>query len=246
MHAQIEALQSISTEHGFLLYTIVGTFLQAWALSQHGQAEEVITQMRQGLATFQAIGAELLQPYRLLLLAEGYGKGGQPEEGLKELAGSLAMMQKNKECWWEAELYRLKGELTLQQFQASGSTFQVPPQRSHAAAQHSPGSHHSLKKLRETVPLMLQVVQALQVTPRVGLFQSSILIVSFHLFDAGHAIPAGNRKDLGLDLTELAFQNTAYPLLHQVFFGDAKLSSHRVKYLICLWGHRFPFALQKI
>jgi hypothetical protein len=61
---------------------------------------------------------------------------------------------------------------------------------------------------------MFQVIQALEITPRVGLFQSSILIAGFHLFDAGHAIPAGNRKDLGFDLTELVFQDTAYPLPH--------------------------------
>ncbi len=31
----------------------------------------------------------------------------------------------------EAELYRLKGELTLQKFQVSGSRFQVPPNTQH-------------------------------------------------------------------------------------------------------------------
>jgi predicted ATPase len=47
-------------------------------------------------------------------LAEAYGKVGQVEEGLTALAEALAMSNKNGERCWEAELYRLKGELTLQ------------------------------------------------------------------------------------------------------------------------------------
>ena len=35
------------------------------------------------------------------------------------------MVRNNEERWYEAELYRLKGELTLQKFQVSSSKFQV-------------------------------------------------------------------------------------------------------------------------
>ena len=46
--------------------------------------------MQQGLAAYRATGAELYRPYYLALLAEGYGKGGQAEEGLRVLAEALA------------------------------------------------------------------------------------------------------------------------------------------------------------
>ena len=51
----------------------------------------------------------------LAMLAEAYGKGGQAEEGLRVLAEALAAVHKNAERHYEAELYRLKGELLLQQ-----------------------------------------------------------------------------------------------------------------------------------
>ncbi len=35
------------------------------------------------------------------------------------------MVRNNEARWYEAELYRLKGELTLQKFQVSSSKFQV-------------------------------------------------------------------------------------------------------------------------
>jgi predicted ATPase len=48
-------------------------------------------------------------------LAEAYGKGEQAEEGLNVLAEALAVVDKTGERLYEAELYRLKGELLLQQ-----------------------------------------------------------------------------------------------------------------------------------
>jgi predicted ATPase len=51
----------------------------------------------------------------LTQLAETYGKVGHAEEGLTLLAEGLALVDKTGERAYEAELYRLKGELTLAQ-----------------------------------------------------------------------------------------------------------------------------------
>src|SRR5262249_35135584 len=50
----------------------------------------------------------------LSLLAEAYGNVGQAAEGLNVLAEALACAHTTGERCWEAELYRLKGELLLQ------------------------------------------------------------------------------------------------------------------------------------
>src|SRR5262249_42865711 len=47
-------------------------------------------------------------------LAETYGEEGQIEDGLAALGEALAMVNKTGERFYEAELYRLKGTLTLQ------------------------------------------------------------------------------------------------------------------------------------
>jgi len=69
--------------------------------------------MQQGLAAYRETGAKLTGPYFLTLLAEAYGKVGQVEEGLSVVAEALAAVDKAGERLWEAELYRLKGELSL-------------------------------------------------------------------------------------------------------------------------------------
>jgi predicted ATPase len=110
---QAEAAVTLSSQQGFPFWLAAGTILGGWVLAEQGQEEEGIEQMRQGLAAYQATGAEQKQPYFLALLAEAYGKVAQTQAGLTMLAEALALVDKTGERWWEAELYRLKGELLL-------------------------------------------------------------------------------------------------------------------------------------
>lgn len=73
-----------------------------------------MTQLHQGLAAWRATGAELTRPYMLAVLAEVYGKSAQTTAGLRMLDEALAAVDRTAEHWWEAELYRLKGELLQQ------------------------------------------------------------------------------------------------------------------------------------
>jgi predicted ATPase len=104
----------LSGEQGFALWLAVGTILQGWALAEQGQGEIGVAQLRQGLAAWRATGAEGYRTRYLAYLAEAYEKGSQAEEGLSVLTEAFAMAEKTGERWHEAELYRLKGELTLQ------------------------------------------------------------------------------------------------------------------------------------
>ncbi|MGH8059930.1 MAG: hypothetical protein ACREOH_22280, partial [Candidatus Entotheonellia bacterium] len=96
------------------LYLARATVLRGWTLAESDQGEEGITQIHQGLAAYQATGATLYRPYYLALLAEASAQVGQTAEGLEALAEALATLPQSGVRWWEAELYRLKGELLLQ------------------------------------------------------------------------------------------------------------------------------------
>jgi predicted ATPase len=108
---QAEAVMAHATGQGFPFRFAQGMMLYGWALAQQGQGEVGIAQICQGLVTHRATGAELARPYYLALLAEAYGARGQPEEGLRVLAEALAAVEKTEERFYEAELYRLRGEL---------------------------------------------------------------------------------------------------------------------------------------
>jgi predicted ATPase len=95
---------------GWLAWAMV---IRGWALAKQGQGEAGIAQIRQGLAGVQAAGAEVARTYQLTLLVEAYQSVGQPEAGLSVLVEALAQVEKTEERFWEAEIYRLKGELLL-------------------------------------------------------------------------------------------------------------------------------------
>jgi len=120
-----EAVITLSREQGFSLFLAEGAMLQGWALAEQGRGEEGVTQIRQVLTAQQAAGSKMGGPADLAILAEAYGKVGRAEEGLAVLAEALATADKTGECLWEAEMYRLKGELTLQQFNVQGSKFKT-------------------------------------------------------------------------------------------------------------------------
>jgi predicted ATPase len=111
---RVEALVTLAAEQRFPYWLALGTILRGWALSQQHQAAAGIAQMQQGLAAYRATGAELFRIYWLALLAEAYGITGQVQEGLQALDEALALVDQNGERYWEAELYRRKGELLLQ------------------------------------------------------------------------------------------------------------------------------------
>jgi predicted ATPase len=121
-----ETLIVLSNDQEFPSTVAVGTIVRGQALAEEeGRGEEGIAQIRQGLAALQAKGAEAGRPLYLTMLAEAYEKVGQAEEGLNALSEALTLVNKTEERYYEAELYRLKGKLTLQKFQVSGSKFQV-------------------------------------------------------------------------------------------------------------------------
>jgi len=110
-----EAVIAVSTEQGFPFWLAFGMILRGWVFTAQGRGAEGMAQIHQGLAAYRATGAEVDNPYFLALLAEAYGKVGQPEEGLTVLVEALAMVDSTGGRHWEAELHRQKGELLLMQ-----------------------------------------------------------------------------------------------------------------------------------
>jgi predicted ATPase/class 3 adenylate cyclase len=111
--ARAEATIGLSGDQGFTLWLAMGTILRGWALAVQDQPAQGMAQLRQGLAAYGNTGTTLAQSYLLALLAEAHLKAGQAEEGLRVIAEALAAVHDSGERCYEAELYRLQGELLL-------------------------------------------------------------------------------------------------------------------------------------
>jgi predicted ATPase/DNA-binding winged helix-turn-helix (wHTH) protein len=114
VRAQAEAAMAMAREHGFPFFASWAQMLQGWALSEQGDVAEGIAQLREGLAAYRAIDAALGCPYFLGLLAQACGRAGQTAQGLAVVDEALTTAHHSGERHYEAELYRLQGELVLQ------------------------------------------------------------------------------------------------------------------------------------
>ena len=113
VHEHAEAVNVLATEQGFPYWRAQGPVLQGWARAEQGQSEEGIAQLWRGIEAMRAARLEYQQPFYLSLLAELYGTGGQAAEGLNALTEAWLIVNKLGSHFYEAELYRLKGELLL-------------------------------------------------------------------------------------------------------------------------------------
>jgi class 3 adenylate cyclase/predicted ATPase len=113
--ARSEELVALAAEQGFPHLLASGTFFHSWAgLATSGVTDEIISQMRRGLAMKQATGAEIKVPYFLGLLSEAHLRMNEAGEALRLLKNALERAHQTGESWFEAELHRLQGEALRQ------------------------------------------------------------------------------------------------------------------------------------
>jgi tetratricopeptide (TPR) repeat protein len=119
----VDAQLQIATDRGFALYVPYGTVLRGGILAELGQEREGIAEMREGMAM---VKATFMLVHTLALLGKACGRVGEVEEGLRVLRRGLRLAEKTGGRCWEAELYRLQGELLLDNGEEAeaGSCFQ--------------------------------------------------------------------------------------------------------------------------
>jgi len=115
VYEQAEAAVTLSAAQGFPFWVAWGTSLRGWALAMQGHSEEGMAQLRQGVAAWRATGAAVFVPFFCTMLAEVCDHLGHTADALQALAEAHTLVEQQEECWWEAEIYRLRGVVLLRQ-----------------------------------------------------------------------------------------------------------------------------------
>ena len=114
-----QELFGLAQKYGFGSLSSWEAILYGWLLVETGQAVEGTQRILAGLDTYRSVRIEVARPCFLSMLAQAYSQSGKTEEGLRVLSQTLGLVQKTGERWYEAELYRLKGELSWEKSQKS-------------------------------------------------------------------------------------------------------------------------------
>ena len=110
-----EAALALSANQGFPSWASMTMVMHGWALSEGGQSERGLAQIRDGMRMLAPSDDRIFTPYALALLAQALSKNGQLHEGLTALDEAIDSSRDFPSAYWSAELFRLKGELLFQQ-----------------------------------------------------------------------------------------------------------------------------------
>ena len=111
--AVVDQLISVSTEHGFSLWRTAGAILKSWLLTESGEPDRGLTEMRKAIIEWRGHDAKLFVPRWLLLLASALGRHDHLQEALDTIEEALALIDETSERWNEAELNLRRGELLI-------------------------------------------------------------------------------------------------------------------------------------
>jgi DNA-binding SARP family transcriptional activator/predicted ATPase len=107
-------LNQAAQRYGFKNFGFSAVFFQHFANAQGDSPDEAdIRKMYQAIEGYHATGTILNRTAFLTLFSQACETAGQTERGLAVIDESIALAKKTGERWYEAESYRVKGELLV-------------------------------------------------------------------------------------------------------------------------------------
>jgi predicted ATPase len=95
-------------------------FWKAWVMmnqgcvsSMRGEASDAVRMITSRMAAWRSTGATMLVPSWLSYLARAYAELGQFDDAWHCIEEALETVEKTKETWFEADIRRIAGEVTL-------------------------------------------------------------------------------------------------------------------------------------
>ena len=99
-------------------FKISGAIVNGWAQVNIGNAQEKeagLEKVAQGVSTWINMGVGMNRTHNLAILAQALYAAGQYQEGLEKLDQAMTYVEQSSECYYEAEIHRLRGVIELNQ-----------------------------------------------------------------------------------------------------------------------------------
>jgi len=120
-----ELALTIAADQGLPFWRAGSAVMRGWAMAECGNRTEGLALLREGLDDWQSTGSVTYRTYYLALLAELLGRDGQIADATSLVDEALALVEQTSERLYEAELYRLRGELLARQSADDDAAFHI-------------------------------------------------------------------------------------------------------------------------
>ena len=108
----LDELMALADEKAARLWRAWGLALRGWLFSLTGDAAGAVEMINSGLTAQRLTGATIYIPSRSSDLAKAYADLGRFADAWRSIDEAITAMRM-KEKWWEAEIYRVAGEIAL-------------------------------------------------------------------------------------------------------------------------------------
>jgi class 3 adenylate cyclase/predicted ATPase len=106
-----DRVTALATEYGFAYFLDIGLIFHGWVMAKNGGKGTHLIQ--QALDRYKERSGGLDLPYFHAMMAEARIEEGAIEEASRELDAALSAQNESLDCYYSAEIHRLRGDLAL-------------------------------------------------------------------------------------------------------------------------------------
>jgi class 3 adenylate cyclase/predicted ATPase len=129
-----EQLVALGAEKGTPFWKTIGIMFRGCVLALVGRAADAIALIASGLAAYRSMGSTLMVPFYSCCLARAHADLGQIDDARRCIDEATTAVATTKEKWFEAEVYRIAGEIALKSPEPAAAKAEAYFERSLAVA----------------------------------------------------------------------------------------------------------------
>ena len=110
--AQLNEVVALAEQKGSSIWKAFGMMTQGYILARTGRvSSDAVHSITAGIFAWRSIGSTVFTPLYLSGLAKSYAEMDNFDEASRRIGEAISAIDATKEKWWEAEVYRVLGEI---------------------------------------------------------------------------------------------------------------------------------------
>ena len=122
--AQADELVALADEKGALFWKASGGLVKSWVFVLTGRASDAVASLGPTIAMFRSTGATIFIPLFLSMLGCAFAELRQFDQARRSIDEAIALAESSGERWFDAEIYRIAGEIELGSSERDGANAQ--------------------------------------------------------------------------------------------------------------------------
>jgi predicted ATPase len=111
--AQADELIALADEKGALFWGASGGLLKSWLFALKGHHTDALTSFSSAIPMFRSTGATILVPLFMAMRGGAFAELQQFDQARRCIVEAMALAEASRERWFDAEIYRIAGEIEL-------------------------------------------------------------------------------------------------------------------------------------